>query len=82
MTSDYHERSRLMSARVVFASLGILVGGALAPVLVTGFGDGRQGYAAMSWVLATIIGVSMAACFFGPVFSFAIVYTLIAGGIH
>lgn len=65
MTVDYHERSRLMSARVVFASLGILAGGALAPVLVTRFGDGRDGYAAMSWVLAGIIAISMAAAFFG-----------------
>jgi GPH family glycoside/pentoside/hexuronide:cation symporter len=65
MTDDYHERSRLMSARVVFASLGILAGGALAPALVTWFGDGRPGYASMSWVLAAIIGISMAACFFG-----------------
>lgn len=65
MTDDYHERSRLMSARVVFASLGILVGGALAPALVTWFGDGRDGFAAMSWVLAAIIGISMVACFFG-----------------
>jgi GPH family glycoside/pentoside/hexuronide:cation symporter len=65
MTSDYHERSRLMSARVVFAALGILVGGALAPALVSFFGDGRAGYASMSWVLAAIIGLSMAASFFG-----------------
>jgi GPH family glycoside/pentoside/hexuronide:cation symporter len=65
MTSDYHERSRLMSARVVFASLGILVGGALAPAMVTWFGGGRVGYASMSYVLAAIIGVAMAASFFG-----------------
>jgi GPH family glycoside/pentoside/hexuronide:cation symporter len=65
MTTDYHERSRLMSARVVFASLGILVGGALAPALVTWFGDGKTGYASMSYFLAAIIGLSMLACFFG-----------------
>jgi GPH family glycoside/pentoside/hexuronide:cation symporter len=65
MTSDYHERSRLMSARVVFASLGILAGGALAPALVTFYGDGPEGYASMSKVLAVVIGVSMVACFFG-----------------
>ena len=49
MTGDYHERSRLMSVRVIFAALGILAGGALAPALVTAFGEGRQGYAVMSW---------------------------------
>ena len=65
MTSDYHERSRLTSFRVAFASLGILAGGALAPALVTLFGDGREGYAAMAWVLATVIGLSMLACVAG-----------------
>lgn len=65
MTDDYHERSTLMSARVVFASFGILAGGALAPALVTWFGEGRTGYASMSVVLAAIIGLSMAASFFG-----------------
>ena len=65
MTGDYHERSRLMSVRVVFAALGILAGGALAPALVTGFGEGREGYAAMSWVLALLISGGMIAAFFG-----------------
>jgi GPH family glycoside/pentoside/hexuronide:cation symporter len=65
MTTDYHERSRLMSARVVFASLGILTGGALGPALVTWFGDGRDAYSSMSYVIATIIGISMVACFVG-----------------
>ncbi len=65
MTRDYHERSRLMSVRVVFASLGILAGGSLGPFLVTEFGDGRVGYMQMSWVLGAIIGVSMVAAFIG-----------------
>ena len=65
MTDDYHERARLMSARVVFASLGILAGGAAGPALVTWFGGGRQGYAGMSLLLAAIIFLSMVGCFFG-----------------
>ncbi|MGI9331110.1 MAG: MFS transporter [Gammaproteobacteria bacterium] len=65
MTRDYHEQSRLMSMRVVFVALGILVGGALGPFLVSEFGGDAAAYSAMSWVLAAIIGSSMAASFFG-----------------
>jgi GPH family glycoside/pentoside/hexuronide:cation symporter len=63
MTGDYHERSRLMSARVVFAALGILASGAIAPALVTAFGGGREAYRAMSLILAGLIGITMFACF-------------------
>jgi GPH family glycoside/pentoside/hexuronide:cation symporter len=65
MTQSYHERSRLMSARVVFASLGLLTGGALAPALAAGLGGGRAGYAGMSLALAALIGASMLACYSG-----------------
>lgn len=65
MTDSYHERSRLMSGRVVFASLGILGGGALAPVLVTAFGGGPRGYAAMSLALSALIGATMLASWAG-----------------
>lgn len=64
MTRDYHERSRLMSARVVFASLGILAAGAIAPAVVTAFGGDRRAYAAMSLIMAMVIGLSMMVCFF------------------
>ena len=69
MTDDYHDRSRLMSVRVVFASFGILFGGALAPALIQYFGNTpeliRASYSRMSLILAVIIGISMLACFFG-----------------
>jgi GPH family glycoside/pentoside/hexuronide:cation symporter len=65
MTADYHEQSRLMSVRVVFAALGILAGGSMAPALVAQFGGDAAAYRAMSWVLALLIGGSMAASFFG-----------------
>ena len=65
MTDDYHERSRLMSARTVCLTLGILAGGALAPVLVGAFGGGPGGYARMSWIMAGLILATMLACFAG-----------------
>jgi len=65
MTDDYHERSRLMSARTICLTLGILAGGALAPVLVGAFGGGPGGYARMSWSMAALILATMLACFAG-----------------
>lgn len=65
MTGDYHDRSRLMSARTVCLTLGILAGGALAPVLVGAFGGGPGGYARMSWLMALLILAAMAGSFAG-----------------
>lgn len=65
MTGDYHDRSRLMSARTICLTLGILAGGALAPVLVGAFGGGPGGYARMSWVMAALILAAMVVCFAG-----------------
>lgn len=65
MTDSYDERSRLMSTRVIFASLGILAGGALAPALVAAFGSDRTAYSLMSLVLAAIIGTSMSVAYAG-----------------
>jgi GPH family glycoside/pentoside/hexuronide:cation symporter len=59
MTGNYHERSRLMSARTIFLTLGILAGGALAPALVVAFGGGPAGYARMSWIMAGIVLAGM-----------------------
>ncbi|MEQ1803519.1 MAG: MFS transporter [Gammaproteobacteria bacterium] len=65
MTDDYHERSRLMSVRTICLTLGILAGGALAPVLVGAFGNGPEAYAGMSWVMGGLILATMLACFAG-----------------
>jgi GPH family glycoside/pentoside/hexuronide:cation symporter len=35
MTNDYHERTRLMSFRTLFGSTGLLIGTAVAPILVS-----------------------------------------------
>jgi GPH family glycoside/pentoside/hexuronide:cation symporter len=64
MTGDYHERSRLMSARTICLALGILAGGALAPALVGALGGGMDGYRGMGWVMGVLIAVAMAGSFF------------------
>jgi GPH family glycoside/pentoside/hexuronide:cation symporter len=56
------ERSRLQTARVVVVSVGILVGGAAAPALVSAGGDGRAGYLLMAVVVAAVLAVGTAAC--------------------
>ena len=63
MTRDYHERSRLMSARVIFAQMGILAGGSLAPWLVSYLGGGPGGYAGMAGIMGMVIAGSMIVCF-------------------
>lgn len=54
MTGDYHERTRLTSVRMVCLTIGILVGGALAPA-IAGKDGSRGSYALMSVVVAVIL---------------------------
>jgi GPH family glycoside/pentoside/hexuronide:cation symporter len=54
MTDDYHERTRLISVRMVLLTVGILVGGALAPA-IAGKNAGRSSYTLMSVVVAVIL---------------------------
>lgn len=65
MTQDYHERTTLMSYRMVFMTAGILVAGGAAPMIIQAAGGGRLGYALMSVTLAVICLMVMLAAFFG-----------------
>ncbi len=53
------ERTTLMSFRMGFAMVGILLGGAAAPFLVEVAGGGRAGYAVMALTIGIICGVAM-----------------------
>ena len=55
MTQDYHERTRLMSIRMVLLTVGILVGGAVAPAIAGGKQGGRGSYALMSVLVAMVL---------------------------
>ncbi|NUT31454.1 MAG: MFS transporter [Hamadaea sp.] len=59
MSSEPDERLRIMTWRIVFLTLGILVAGGLAPVVVEAGGGGRAGYVLMG---AVVGGVILAAC--------------------
>jgi glycoside/pentoside/hexuronide:cation symporter, GPH family len=64
VSPDHASLSRLVSARMMTSMVGILVGAAGAPLLVSWGGGGRDGYALMGWVIAGACFVIMAA----PVF--------------
>ena len=64
MTSDYHEQSALLTWRMVFLGVAILVSGALAPGIASAVG-GVAGYRVMGLVMAAVLAVSMVATFAG-----------------
>jgi sugar (glycoside-pentoside-hexuronide) transporter len=59
MSDDPAERVRIVSWRMGFALTGAVIGSAIAPLLVGGFGGGRSGYAAMSWIVGGATAVAM-----------------------
>ncbi len=65
MTGSRYERSRLLSFRTVFVSLGQLLAIAVTASIISAGGGGRTGYFIMAAVMATIIFTAMIACFFG-----------------
>lgn len=65
LSSDPQQRTVLMAWRLVFTSFGVLVSGALAPMLVQANGGGQPGYEAMAVVLAIICPVALILSFFG-----------------
>lgn len=70
MLDDVHERSRLMSFRVAFISVGTFIGVAGAPGLIELFRsqfslEDAAAYGYMALVVAAVVMVASAACFIG-----------------
>lgn len=61
LTDGFHERTRLISFRTVFVSIGQVLALAGTAALVQSGGAGRSGYAMMGLVMALIIGGAMTA---------------------
>lgn len=59
MSEQPAERVRIVSWRMAFALIGTMVGAALAPMVVGAFEGGRQGYAAMSWLIGGMAAGAM-----------------------
>lgn len=63
LSNDPKERTVVMAWRMGFSAIGLLVGSALAPVLVQTWGGGRPAYSQMSLVLAAVCSVSLLIAF-------------------
>ncbi len=63
LSDDPKERTVVMAWRMGFSAIGLLVGNALAPVLVQTWGGGRPAYSQMSLVLAGVCAVSLLVAF-------------------
>ncbi|MBN1774111.1 MAG: MFS transporter [Deltaproteobacteria bacterium] len=59
MTEDYHERTTIIAYRIVALTLGILMAGAVAPLLVAEGGGGRSGYLLMAVAVAAFLLAGM-----------------------
>lgn len=59
ISGDPHQRNRIMVLRMVFATLGVLVGVGLAQPTIEHFGGGEAGWHAMSWIFGGLCLVSM-----------------------
>jgi GPH family glycoside/pentoside/hexuronide:cation symporter len=64
MTDDYHQRTKVMSWRVVFMTLGNMTGAGLVPALVEQLGGDRPAYGQMGLMIGGFITVVMLICFF------------------
>jgi GPH family glycoside/pentoside/hexuronide:cation symporter len=67
MTDDYHEQSTLLTWRMGFLGLAILLSGGLAPALVNidGGEPTLDGYRSMALVIGSVVLLAMVATFFG-----------------
>lgn len=65
MTDDYHERTRLLSFRTFFISVGQIGAGAGTAWIIAKVGGDRTGYAAMAGAAIVIMTLSFVATFFG-----------------
>jgi GPH family glycoside/pentoside/hexuronide:cation symporter len=63
LSDDPKERTVVMAWRMGFSAVGLLVGNAVAPVLVQTLGGGRPAYSTMSLVLAAVCAVSLLIAF-------------------
>ncbi len=59
MTSDYNERTSVVAFRIVALTLGILLSGTMAPVLVNAGGGGYTGHTLMAVVIGAFMCITM-----------------------
>lgn len=65
LTTDYHERTRVMQWRVVFMTIGNTMGSVAIPPLVKALGDDRAAYGEMGLIIGGLICAAMLICALG-----------------
>ena len=65
VTKNPQQRSTLMSRRVVFLTVAILLSGAVAPAIRDAFGGERLGYFVMALAMAALMAAGIALCVWG-----------------
>lgn len=64
MSEDFHERTSIMSYRVIFIQVGALIAVGAAPKLANAYGGGVEGYGMVGWMLGLSAAAAMLICFF------------------
>jgi len=64
MTTNADERTLLMTQRIFFSTLGVLMISTAGPWLIRLFGGGAVGYIRTSWVMAAFVAMAMGVAFF------------------
>ncbi|MET0241204.1 MAG: MFS transporter [Sphingobium sp.] len=59
LSPDPHQRTRIMVYRMIFSTLGVLVGVGLAQPLIAAWGGGAAGWQTMSYILGALCLVTM-----------------------
>jgi GPH family glycoside/pentoside/hexuronide:cation symporter len=59
MTTIPDERTLIMTQRIFFSTIGVLVVSTLGPQLINRLGGGAEGYIRMSWVMAGVVFAAM-----------------------
>jgi Na+/melibiose symporter-like transporter len=65
MTGDHHEQSTLLTWRMIFLGVAILVSGSIAPGIADAAGGGTTGYRVMGLAMAAVLAAAMSATFAG-----------------
>ncbi|MDJ0105229.1 MULTISPECIES: MFS transporter [Rhodococcus] len=62
MSASPQQRTRIMGWRIIATTVGVLMAGGVAPILVSSAGGGRRGYIVMALVMAVLMFVVMLIC--------------------
>ena len=65
MTDSYHQRTRLMGARVFFVAVSGLLGVSVGPLLIEYFGKNRAAYSRTALLMAVVSLAAMIVCVIG-----------------